>query len=118
MAATPALSSAPRMLEPPDATPSSVTTGSRPGVGHTVSMCALSISGRASLPFAGQQAMRIAVGVNVRLQPRRFERWAQNLHDAIFMTVIAVDAQQAQEGFQEPVMVDGDALDHRPRSFA
>ena len=57
------------MLEPSDATPSSVTTGSMFGVGQTVSMCALSISGSASLSCASQVAMRLPWSSTVVVRP-------------------------------------------------
>ena len=61
MAATPALSSAPSTLEPSEYTASAFTTGVISGVGNTVSMCAFSMIGGESLPFAGQWQIRFPI---------------------------------------------------------
>ena len=38
----------------------------------------------------------------------------QDLHDPVLMAVIAVDAHQAQERFQQAIVIDGDEVGHGP----
>jgi len=62
IAATPALSSAPRTDDPSEYTPSSFTTGVISGVGRTVSMCAFRMIGSPFLPRAGHSPIRFPCG--------------------------------------------------------
>ena len=71
MAATAALSSAPSTLDPSVCTAPSRTTGSMPGVGRTVSVCAHSSTGSspARVPDPGQKPRTLRCGSEHRRTP-------------------------------------------------